>query len=250
MSRERHPDDPNSPWWGEHRFRYDEVIRRLRPPARILDAACGTAFGSARLRQQGFDFVVGVDLAADALREVPISTRREVGRLLAGDVAGLPFRSGSFDAVVSFETLEHTPRYRETLAEFARVLGPAGTLYLSTPNRPVHSPGGVTNPFHTQEFDAAELRELLEAHFARVEVFGQDYVRWAGGGAGARMEELLLARGVRKLPLGVRNALLRLFGAPRLYPMPDEFRLTDEPAGLARSVTLFAVASGPGVGVG
>ncbi len=46
----------------------------------------------------------------------------------------LPFESRSFDLVTCTEVIEHLEHYRETIREMYRVLEPAGTLVISTPN--------------------------------------------------------------------------------------------------------------------
>jgi SAM-dependent methyltransferase len=54
-------------------------------------------------------------------------------RLCAEDVTALSFADAAFDAIGSFEVLEHVPDYPRALAEFARVLRPGGLLLLTAP---------------------------------------------------------------------------------------------------------------------
>lgn len=49
------------------------------------------------------------------------------------DVTDLSFRSGSMDAVVSLDVLEHVPDYPQALREFARVIKPGGVLVMTVP---------------------------------------------------------------------------------------------------------------------
>jgi SAM-dependent methyltransferase len=49
------------------------------------------------------------------------------------DITALSFRSGSRQAVVSFDVLEHVPDYRQALREFARMLEPGGVLVMTVP---------------------------------------------------------------------------------------------------------------------
>ena len=51
------------------------------------------------------------------------------------DMTCLTFPSGKFDAVLSFECLEHIPNYQAALAECRRVLKPGGMLLLTAPFR-------------------------------------------------------------------------------------------------------------------
>lgn len=49
------------------------------------------------------------------------------------DSTGLSFPDSSFDAVLSFDVLEHIPDAQKALQEIARVLRPGGTLLLTAP---------------------------------------------------------------------------------------------------------------------
>src|SRR5581483_3154364 len=93
----------------EHVARYRFARERVR--GRILDVACGTGYGTAMLG------AVGVDLSLDALRYA----RRHPAAYVAADAARLPF-GRVFDAVVSFETIEHVADAGRFVSECARVL--------------------------------------------------------------------------------------------------------------------------------
>ncbi|WP_313014683.1 class I SAM-dependent methyltransferase [Brevundimonas sp.] len=56
-----------------------------------------------------------------------------LGQVPIQDVTALSFASAAFDAVCSFDVLEHVPNYRSALREFARVLRPGGKLILTAP---------------------------------------------------------------------------------------------------------------------
>jgi SAM-dependent methyltransferase len=102
----------------------------FRSCERSLDAGCGTG-GTLEWMATRFpgSRPVGVDLAADALRYVRGSGAAPV---LQASVARLPFRSDSFDLVLSFDVLQHLPRAAGdesgALHEAARVLRPGGLL--------------------------------------------------------------------------------------------------------------------------
>ena len=163
-------NDPASELWGEHRARYRFVLR-LVGGQRVLDVASGAGFGLQMLRQAGAS-AVGFDYDAEALREV--RTVEPAAPLVNGDATRMPLADGWADVVVSFETLEHVPDAAAMVRELRRILKPGGSLVLSTPNRSFGPPERHTdNPFHIQEFTAAELRALLRSEFASVELFGQ-----------------------------------------------------------------------------
>jgi SAM-dependent methyltransferase len=114
---------PLQRYWQRTRFR---IVHELTPEhGRILDIGCG----SSRIVQT-MPRAVGMDLALRKLRWL-----RGAGRqLLQGDMNALPFRDGSFDAVVCSEVIEHIPREHVHLEELVRVIRPRGTLILGTPD--------------------------------------------------------------------------------------------------------------------
>jgi SAM-dependent methyltransferase len=131
---------------------------------RVLDAACGMAYGTAMLAAAGASEAVGVDQDEDVIATVraaaPPRTRFEVA-----DLRKLPQADDEFDLVVCFEAIEHVPEPDLVLDELARVLKPEGLLIVSTPNRDVYTPG---NPFHLRELTPNELEAELSKRFRSV----------------------------------------------------------------------------------
>lgn len=157
----------------EHWHRYAwcrQAVRGLR----VLDVACGEGYGSALLAQTALS-VHGVDISADAVAHA----RTEYGHL--GNAAfeqasatELPFPDAHFDAVISFETLEHLHEQEQMLAQIRRVLKPGGFFIVSSPNKEVYSDRrNFVNEFHVKELYFSELGELLDRHFGAVRYFGQ-----------------------------------------------------------------------------
>jgi SAM-dependent methyltransferase len=159
----------------EHVHRYAFAAREVAG-RRVLDAACGEGYGSALLARTAVT-VAAVDIDAATLGHA--ATRyRAIGNLAfhRASVAALPFGDGSFDVVVSFETIEHLEAADQPrmLAEFARVLAPGGLLILSAPNRPEYSDKrGHVNPFHRHEHDRGELDALIATHFGARRYYAQ-----------------------------------------------------------------------------
>jgi SAM-dependent methyltransferase len=86
------------------------VLRHLNPTGRlILDAGCGPIQYPEYLEySQGYQYRVCADISIVALREA----RKRVGShglYVNCDVANLPFKSDSFDSLVSLHTLHHLP---------------------------------------------------------------------------------------------------------------------------------------------
>jgi SAM-dependent methyltransferase len=127
----------------------------------VLEAGCGEGYGADRIAGVART-VVGFDYDPACVAHFANAYPRV--RPVRGNLAGLPFAGGGFDVVASLQVIEHLWDQPGFLAECARVLRPAGTLLLTTPNRLTFSPPNrPLNPFHHRELAPAELRELIEA---------------------------------------------------------------------------------------
>ena len=145
-------------WFRRHEAAY-EALLPFCPGAVVLEAGCGEGYGADRIAEVA-GTVVGLDYDPAAVRHVAAAYPRV--RAVRGNLAGLPLAAGSIDVVANLQVLEHLWDQPQFLAECARVLRPAGTLLLTTPNRLTFSPPNrPMNPFHHRELDPAELAELL-----------------------------------------------------------------------------------------
>lgn len=164
----------------QHVERYRFAIEQLGPGQVVLDIACGAGYGSAMLSKYGCR-VVGADYDIQ-----PISVARTICKhadFVAVDALSLSLKDELFDAVVSFETIEHVIDGSHFLSEMYRVLRPGGVLICSTPNiRYTNHPA-----FHLKEYEPAEFYGLVQQSFSQVEAYGQylkpldragDVVRW------------------------------------------------------------------------
>ena len=183
--------EPGTAWFwegraAEHITRYLFAADRVGG-CRVLDAACGTGYGSALLARTASS-VIGVDIDPAT---VEFASRRWGSAAMSfqvADVTRLPFADGTFDAVVSFETIEHVADPGEVLDEFRRVLVPGGLLIVSTPWRDVYNwvsfPDGDGNPFHPSELNPDEFSARLGQGYAIDGMYGQVHVP----GYGARSD--------------------------------------------------------------
>ena len=128
-----------------HVARYQEADRYIMRRD-VLDAACGSGYGSMLLASARS--YRGIDLDARAVAEA----RQEFPEFSfgVGSVFDLPFEDSAFGAVVSFETLEHVPNPGCALGEFARVLVPGGLVVASIP---IDHPDTV---YHVRPYSALE----------------------------------------------------------------------------------------------
>lgn len=246
MSSERQENSPDNPWWGEHVHRYEVALAYLSPGSRILDIACGSGFGSYLFAEKGHN-VIAADLSEETILQCKKDFQHPQLNYVVADATKLPFPDEHFDAVVSFETIEHTTQYTEVLSEFKRVTKRNGLILISTPNILINSPDGVVrNPYHTQEWNYKQLSEILKAAYPEVKIYGQAYQRYSNrSGLKNKLaqftENFLYLRGVRKLPLRIQNVIIRsLIGKP-MYPLAEDYTMVSELKEINFCKTFFAV---------
>lgn len=167
--------DVENYWFRRHETAYAALAPWIRG-AVVLEAGAGEGYGAAMLARSARK-VLAVDYDTDAARHAA-AEYPEI-EVVRGNLAGLPVRTGSVDVVVNLQVIEHLWDQPQFIAECARVLRPAGTLVVTTPNRITFSPGRDTplNPFHTRELNAAELTELLAPHFDVARMYGVHHGR-------------------------------------------------------------------------
>jgi SAM-dependent methyltransferase len=184
----------------EHLARY-RWVSALAAERRVLDAGCGTAYGSLLLAEAGALQVTGVDHAVEVLDRAREKMPANVV-LDEGDVIALPYEDGRFDLVVCFEVIEHLDDPGRALDEFRRVLAPDGVLAVSSPNRNVYPPG---NPHHVHEYTPDELERELASRFAFTNV-GRQHT-WISSGVLQDEEFRLGADAALATGVGIRKLI-------------------------------------------
>lgn len=110
-------------------YMFETLARHSWQGRRVLEVGCGQGPLVNTLPEFGAR-IVGMDMSDASLRRAAEGVR-ELGhdavRLLQGDAEKLPFADASFDAVVSFGVLHHTPDTDGAVQEVRRVLKPGGT---------------------------------------------------------------------------------------------------------------------------
>jgi len=154
----------------QHLGRYKFALQYLKPGMRVLDIACGAGYGSAMFSHAGCDVIGG-----DYDEAILDSARKDWAGIhfQKADALNLPFEDASFDAVVSFETIEHVDDGTRFLSEMRRVLKPGGLYICSTPNiRYTSHP-----PFHIYEYEPEEFFSAVRKQFSGVVLWGQYFKR-------------------------------------------------------------------------
>lgn len=147
-----------------------KLLAVLPPQASVLDLGCG-AGDPADIVLAEHHQVTGVDISAEqiagARQNVPLGT------FLQADLGSVEFPPASFDAVVSFYTLEHLPREEHAviLGRIRSWLTPGGFLLLGTE---AADNAGATGmwlgvPMFFSSFDAETVLHLIGAAGLTVE---------------------------------------------------------------------------------
>ena len=172
--------DANLPIYDEarrrfHRARYEFAAAYVAGThvagTHVADIACGTGYGTAVLKHDGGACTVsGIDIDADAVAYAQAVYGGEGIRFIVADGAQTGLESGTFDTIVSFETIEHVPDDQALVAEFARLLKPGGRLVVSTPNQ---WPLAIA-PYHVREYDRSAFEAVLSPHFEIDALYNQN----------------------------------------------------------------------------
>jgi SAM-dependent methyltransferase len=161
--------------WTELRLAAVEQLVEPHAGERIVDLGCAAGAVTHFLSEFGCD-VVGVDAEPRAIEKAR-SLFPQLEFLLA-DVRALPFEDASFDKAVAADLVEHLDdeTFRASLRELRRVLVPAGTFTLYTPNPrhlierlKAHDVILAQNPTHIGLRDAPTLERLLREEGFAVE---------------------------------------------------------------------------------
>ena len=158
----------------DHVARYEWVAKRLPPASSVIDFACGIGYGcnimaNARHLAHGYD----IDEEAIVYAEKNYSVEDFTGFYVGNGNA--PGALCSYDAAVSFETIEHIEDPRPLLKALREA---SPILFASVPNEdvmPWQREDGATTAFHFRHYTKHEFAQLLnECGWAVTEWHGQE----------------------------------------------------------------------------
>lgn len=132
------------------------LVAELATGRNLLDVACGTGYALPQIADHARS-VTGCDINEANLRDA--QSHLSQGRFCLSDAERLPFRDGSFGAVVCLEAVYYLQDWIGFLDETHRVLDRAGRLLITWPNpgRPAfdRSPNSVSYPTSVAMTEAA-----------------------------------------------------------------------------------------------
>jgi SAM-dependent methyltransferase len=121
----------DSSYFCEHKIR-EIRIREQNDLINFLDFGCGDGLTATFFRKYFPDGdYTGIDVSEESIRE---ATKRSLShcRFMNYEGSGIPFETGSFDAVMAANVFHHIPREKRhsLISEIQRVLRPGGRFYL------------------------------------------------------------------------------------------------------------------------
>ena len=140
-----------------------KALARLDPGSAVLDLGCGSG-DPADIEIARLHKVTGVDISRAQVE----MARQNVpqGRFIHGDLGAMDFPDGSFDAVVSFYTLEHLPREQHgtLLNRIHDWLRPGGLLLFSYEVGDMNNVTGqwLGVPMFFSSFDPETMKRLVQ----------------------------------------------------------------------------------------
>src|SRR3954447_17039215 len=125
------PDVPEENYWFQRHVVVYRWIGRRVAGRKVIDMACGEGYGADTLATAAAG-VVGVDANPEAFEHARLRYRRPNLRFERDLVERF---SAPCDAVTFLETIEHVREPAPLLEHFRGLVGEAGAVYVSTPNR-------------------------------------------------------------------------------------------------------------------
>jgi len=166
-------EDPYS----SHR-RIPELVRRLSPPGRVLDVACGEGFAARDLVKDGFQ-VCGIDRDRAALEKAALHYQQVI---LADVDSEFPPFDAQFEVIIFADILEHLADPAAVFARFTALLAPGGLVVFSVPNvahwyvrlsllrgRFDYGQRGILDRTHLRFFTLRTARRFLEEAGLRID---------------------------------------------------------------------------------
>ena len=156
----------------DHINRYNFAKYFIKANDIALDAACGVGYGSYLLAEKA-SRVDAIDYNEEAIRYAEEHWRKDNIRYITGDLLdekAYPKRQ-KYDAIVSFETIEHLKGDNTFLKLISERLLPGGIFFVSAPNANILKV--EDNPWHERHYTPEEFLALVSKYFKDVYEFTQ-----------------------------------------------------------------------------
>jgi len=171
----------------DHRARYEWADARLPLDTHGLDVFCGNGYGTQLLSARRN--VLGIDGSAEAIAFASqhYATPRN---FFASKYWPFVLPRGSFDFIVSLESIEHVSDPEVFFRELCAALKPGGHMIFSVPNQAFLPFDAKVHVFHKKHFLFDELLALMGANgLELVAHAGQNTYQVSGGKQGPLLPE-------------------------------------------------------------
>ncbi|WP_447951040.1 class I SAM-dependent methyltransferase [Chryseobacterium koreense] len=134
---------------------------------KVLNFGCGSGYGSSLLSKAA-QSVIGADISREA---VDFANEKYAAKNLSfrtiNEIGG-----EKFDAITSFQVIEHVSNYQEYVKTLKKLLKPDRILLISTPDREnrLYSFQQPWNIFHLKEYSGKSLKNALTKEFKQVKI--------------------------------------------------------------------------------
>ena len=118
-------------YYMNNKWEFEQALSDILPSYRVLEIGCGAGNFLRKLKNKGLRQIMGIDLNENTLNEA----KRKGSDVCNTSVEELAkYESQSFDAVCSFQVLEHVRDPRSFLNASTELLKPGGKLIIGIPN--------------------------------------------------------------------------------------------------------------------
>ena len=147
----------------KHFIRYNFASLFAKKDFNVLDAACGTGYGSFILSKKSKN-VLGVDNSNSAINHAKINYKSKNLRFINSDINKIKSNK-KFDLIISLETLEHLEKKDAIMwiKKCSSLLEKNGILIISSPLLRIRNKKPfITNPHHLHEMKKDEFIKNLK----------------------------------------------------------------------------------------
>lgn len=158
----------------EHLDRYN-FVKPIVEGKKVLDIACGCGYGSYLIATEGkAKEVLGLDLNEDSIRYGNHRFSFPTINRIAGDAQEF-LEENAYDVIVSFETVEHLPKFEQFLENMGKTLAKDGKFFISTPLTKETTTNNI-NPYHVIEWSFTDFQNLIKKYFNIEDVYIQNVI--------------------------------------------------------------------------
>ncbi len=155
---------PSNQLLQEHISRYKFAAGFAK--GRVLDIACGVGYGLKIIQEEAtlpINQLIGVDMDSASISYAIENYWQEGMDFFEGDALDISLveKIGTFDTIISMETIEHLKEDELFVQNLAKLIKPGGITIISTP---FGQGRGIpcSNPYHVHQYMEEEFVQILK----------------------------------------------------------------------------------------